>query len=359
MKNVRKGLGKGLGMGYKNILPLDSHIHSLSAKGISSKVISLVRVPYGKKDTPKKDREYIHQLGSSPVGTIKEWKAFGKKSGVDKLHVIDGDDYFYVDIDAKGSKKRTDIKKYKKIIKWGFEDYPDATHVAINLDNLDDWDFFNAKENPSLVEEYKNTKPYIVVSKKEFKKNSLNAKRKLEEVYEHYSEEELKDLYFDANSKEKRRITLELKRRLGQKKPLENWQYWAKGKNYNMMKEIDQLEKMAEKEISESRYYPENQKIALKRFFKQARTLVSKKGSVGIKGSREDYDEPIKNPNDLYKFWKKFDTFGVSITGRMTGNQVFRKKYGNETVRAWYKPIYEETTKSFNKALGQALKVMR
>ena len=32
-KMIRKGLGKGLGMGYKNIAPMDSHIHSLSAKG--------------------------------------------------------------------------------------------------------------------------------------------------------------------------------------------------------------------------------------------------------------------------------------------------------------------------------------
>jgi len=37
MKNVRRGLGKGLGTGYKNLAPMDSHIHSLSAKGISTK----------------------------------------------------------------------------------------------------------------------------------------------------------------------------------------------------------------------------------------------------------------------------------------------------------------------------------
>lgn len=32
----RAGLGKGLGMGYKNLIPIDKHIHSLSAKGIKS-----------------------------------------------------------------------------------------------------------------------------------------------------------------------------------------------------------------------------------------------------------------------------------------------------------------------------------
>jgi hypothetical protein len=33
----RRGFGKGFGKGYKNLMPLDSYIHSLSAKGISSK----------------------------------------------------------------------------------------------------------------------------------------------------------------------------------------------------------------------------------------------------------------------------------------------------------------------------------
>jgi len=36
----RKGLGRGRGKGYYNIVPLDSHIHSLSAKGISLNAIN-------------------------------------------------------------------------------------------------------------------------------------------------------------------------------------------------------------------------------------------------------------------------------------------------------------------------------
>jgi len=36
MKNTRRGLGKGLGTGYKNLAPMDSHIHSLSAKGVKT-----------------------------------------------------------------------------------------------------------------------------------------------------------------------------------------------------------------------------------------------------------------------------------------------------------------------------------
>jgi len=46
MKNTRRGLGKGLGSGYKNIIPIDAHIHSLSAKGVKlyAKVGDRVRV---------------------------------------------------------------------------------------------------------------------------------------------------------------------------------------------------------------------------------------------------------------------------------------------------------------------------
>ena len=34
--NNRRGLGKGLGVGYYNITPMDSHVHSLSAKGVKT-----------------------------------------------------------------------------------------------------------------------------------------------------------------------------------------------------------------------------------------------------------------------------------------------------------------------------------
>jgi hypothetical protein len=36
MKNTRRGMGIGRGCGYYNIAPMDSHIHSLSAKGVKS-----------------------------------------------------------------------------------------------------------------------------------------------------------------------------------------------------------------------------------------------------------------------------------------------------------------------------------
>ena len=46
---IRKGLGKGLGMGYKNIAPLDSHIHSLSAKGVRTVSLNMMGLATIKK----------------------------------------------------------------------------------------------------------------------------------------------------------------------------------------------------------------------------------------------------------------------------------------------------------------------
>lgn len=37
------------------------------------KMMTLIRVPYGKKSTPKHMREY-QLFGSGPVGTMKEWQ---------------------------------------------------------------------------------------------------------------------------------------------------------------------------------------------------------------------------------------------------------------------------------------------
>jgi hypothetical protein len=94
-KTSRCGLGKGLGKGYKNLVPKDPYVHRMSALGV--KVFPLKRVPYGElnPNLPKSKREYVHQLGNSPVGTIKEWKEFAKKSGVKKLHIneLDGSEY--------------------------------------------------------------------------------------------------------------------------------------------------------------------------------------------------------------------------------------------------------------------------
>lgn len=54
----RKGLGSGLGRGYYNILPMDSYIHSLSAKGIKSQMQKL----YAKKTLTETEKAIIGML---------------------------------------------------------------------------------------------------------------------------------------------------------------------------------------------------------------------------------------------------------------------------------------------------------
>lgn len=111
----RKGLGKGLGQGYKNIAPMDSYVHSMSAQGI--KTLEIDRATYGKLN-PKlaKDlREYRLKGTMFPVGTIKEWKSFAKERGIKKLQVSDVDGNFDVTVDAKG-KRWSQLAQKRKVL---------------------------------------------------------------------------------------------------------------------------------------------------------------------------------------------------------------------------------------------------
>jgi hypothetical protein len=68
--NTRRGLGKGLGCGYRNIAPMDSHIHSLSAKGVKTQVII------------QKKR---HDVNGNPVYDVLVPTSDGKITGLRKL----------------------------------------------------------------------------------------------------------------------------------------------------------------------------------------------------------------------------------------------------------------------------------
>lgn len=54
-------------------------------------VLYLKRVAYGKKGTPKRDREYRTMDGESPVGNVEEWKSFARFHGIKKLVLLDQD----------------------------------------------------------------------------------------------------------------------------------------------------------------------------------------------------------------------------------------------------------------------------
>ena len=56
----RTGMGKGLGKGYKNIAPMDSHIHSLSAKGVKTRY-AIVNLNVWSDDKPQDIINYFQK----------------------------------------------------------------------------------------------------------------------------------------------------------------------------------------------------------------------------------------------------------------------------------------------------------
>lgn len=80
----RKGMMKGKGRGYKNVVGKDPVVHSQSARGMKQPQrvrVPLMRVPYGNKNTPIEKREYTMGAGQ-PVGTIKEFEEFFEDANV-------------------------------------------------------------------------------------------------------------------------------------------------------------------------------------------------------------------------------------------------------------------------------------
>ena len=87
--------------------------------------------------------------------------------------------------------------------------------------------------------------------------------------------------------------------------------YVKDASNFNA--DIDKVDMAIQEQIQseEGRWgYPANQRAALKKFVKQAR-------AKNLSGQQ------------LYNYWHEFNVFGVSITGRMTGNRAFEKVFGN------------------------------
>lgn len=101
---IRKGLGKGMGMGYKNLIPMDSHIHSLSAKGVKSKRPMLL---YAKNDVSSADIERLGKLALDrddiTAKDLKEMedKVSGKVEEIEDWY--DNDDFLLVKFDDGSS----------------------------------------------------------------------------------------------------------------------------------------------------------------------------------------------------------------------------------------------------------------
>jgi hypothetical protein len=87
----RKGLGIGLGKGYKNILPMDKYIHSLSAKGIKTRLQEIMS--FTKKsvipdyDVDKLEKQAIKQKFSEMDDVYVDIDMI-KKSDDETLHKV-------------------------------------------------------------------------------------------------------------------------------------------------------------------------------------------------------------------------------------------------------------------------------
>jgi len=110
MKNTRRGLGKGLGTGYKNLAPMDSHIHSLSAKGVKSLHIEPTYVPRGSGNNPYGGKRDLHYK-------IKEWgfifptKESAEKYADEHIEINGGEIIEKKNLNAKGDDRYLMTKK--------------------------------------------------------------------------------------------------------------------------------------------------------------------------------------------------------------------------------------------------------
>jgi hypothetical protein len=352
--NTRRGMGRGTGkIGYYNLAPMDSHIHSLSAKGVKQNY----HITYNDKKGVQhnilwegyfpitKFRQKGNKLISfeelNAKGLSCDKKLCQKVQELRKLDVPTSDLQGIITVLAQKIGK--ELQLVDKNVIGNYETYPDVEEELLsyaygkqtlaetekNIKNLakvksvydDEVGYglhrINAKgENVLIVKgvngwRIENDKGKILVDK--VFNNHLDAFD-----------------YYKQNLKLKSQTTEQSQTGMG-------YEINAKG----MKSEIDKLEKRTKELIAEEERnhgYPENQKKALSKFFKLAR------------------EKTFKDSQELYNFWKEFDTFGVSITGRITGNRAFNDQYSREQTRKWYEPIYQSHVDSFNKSLGQLIK---
>jgi len=96
--NTRKGMGKGLGCGYKNIAPMDAHIHSLSAKGEKTYVEKVF--PSGALKISKGHKKQLY-MGYSKRDALKKFKSLNARGD---MHTIQLDPEYSVVMYSEGTR---------------------------------------------------------------------------------------------------------------------------------------------------------------------------------------------------------------------------------------------------------------
>ena len=130
----RKGLGKGMGTGYKNLLPMDSHIHSLNARGVKSRQLLYAKTTL--KDITSTDLDYW-TLGDQAKGILEDFskerrdkinegiKTIKKNSNLFKV----GDFFDWKEEKAMWKAISQELSKGK--FKYAYNAYPDGDGYSV------------------------------------------------------------------------------------------------------------------------------------------------------------------------------------------------------------------------------------
>jgi len=153
----RKNLGFGLGKGYKNLIPKDPFVHSMSARGVRTYVEKLF--PSGDLLLTNDKGKKMRYSGYSKRDALKKFKTLDAKG----LHI----EPTYVPRGKGNNPDAGERDLHYKIREWGyiFPTYQDAKkyadeHTSVNgviIENTK----LDAKGNVSSVENLEKKKPYL------------------------------------------------------------------------------------------------------------------------------------------------------------------------------------------------------
>ena len=154
----RKGLGKGMGMGYKNIVPRDPYIHGLSAKGVKTRPSGITQKRFRDRRTGKivtqfniRDIKYMEKLDakmmSPEMAEVRDMKddlaqeffnePYKKLTSDKKAEVNEAYRELVFKLSAKSS--REVIRKgFNTVIVWKVNGVPVKAHVKIGKLNPED-----------------------------------------------------------------------------------------------------------------------------------------------------------------------------------------------------------------------------
>jgi len=144
MKNIRRGLGKGLGTGYKNLAPMDSHIHSLSAKGV--KTISDYKITSRKPKGYGKTREGYK---SDRTGKYYSWKELDAKGTV-KDKNLDMTKKAYADCFLNDSNKAHKLRD----LEWSGTPFMKAKDLKVHLNVVGEYNEFEPKNVYNIIKKF-------------------------------------------------------------------------------------------------------------------------------------------------------------------------------------------------------------